>query len=427
MRYSYPILIPGADWRIIMATYKTGNFKHLTLISKEIRNHRFFIPHYHDEKSRKRVECAHFKNCSLQHLCGRISCTGLCSRCRSKRCSLYYKDFIPKQCEKLSKPPYVCNNCPKLRSCSHDFYFYRAKHAEDSYQEIKRSSRRGINQSPESLEQLDRLISPLLRQGQPLSHIYLSHKNEINCSQRTLYHYIDQCFFSATNLDLPRKVSYKPRKKVRKETAIPGYRMNRTYECFEQYMAAHPEYSVVEMDVVEGSGGKSGPVLLTLFFRSCSFMLIFLMSSDRQEEVQKIFDFLYGQLGAELYVRLFPVILTDNGSSFKNPDLFEREDGNGSHTSVFYCNPMASWQKGALEKNHEFIRYVLPKGRSFSGLTQCQATLLASHINSIARASLNGCTPFRLAQMLLDKKLINLCHLKQIPPDQVMLKPTLLK
>ena len=38
-----------------------------------------------------------------------------------------------------------------------------------------------------------------------------------------------------------------------------------TYECFEQHMAAHPEFSVVEMDVVKGRSGKSGPIFLTLF------------------------------------------------------------------------------------------------------------------------------------------------------------------
>lgn len=99
-----------------MATYHTGNFKHLTLsdranieimiekgfsfsqmaralskdsstISKEIRRHRFLVPHYHDEKSRRRSECAHFSTCTRQHLYGRTSCSSLCSKCRSKRYS----------------------------------------------------------------------------------------------------------------------------------------------------------------------------------------------------------------------------------------------------------------------------------------------------------------------------------------------------
>ena len=132
--------------------------------------------------------------------------------------------------------------------------FYRAKYAEDSYQEVKSSSRSGINQSPESLEKLDKLISPLLKQGQPLSHIYLTHREEINCSQRTLYNYIDLRCFSAVNLDLPESF-YNPEKR-RSEPEIPGYRMGRTYLDFEQYIAAHPDCSIVEMDVVEGAGGK---------------------------------------------------------------------------------------------------------------------------------------------------------------------------
>ena len=83
--------------------------------------------------------------------------------------------------------------------------------------------------------------------------------------------------------------------------------MGRTYLDFEQYIAAHPDCSVVEMDVVEGAGGKSSPVLLTLFFRSCcSFMLLFLMESDSRAAVTDVFDFLYTSLGPARYSRLFP-------------------------------------------------------------------------------------------------------------------------
>ena len=78
--------------------------------------------------------------------------------------------------------------------------------------------------------------------------------------------------------------------------------------------------------------------------------------------------------GACPVFQAFSVILTDNGASFKNPSVFERKNGQNSHTLIFYCDPMASWQKGRLEKDHEFIRYVLPKGTTFSGLTQPKAT-----------------------------------------------------
>ena len=37
--------------------------------------------------------------------------------------------------------------------------------------------------------------------------------------------------------------------------AIPGYLMGCTYLDFEQYIADHPDCSVVEMDIVEGPDG----------------------------------------------------------------------------------------------------------------------------------------------------------------------------
>lgn len=120
-------------------------------------------------------------------------------------------------------------------------------------------------------------------------------------------------------------------------------------------------------------------------------VLLFLMGSDARATVTDVFDFLYTSLGPARYSRLFSVILTDNRVSFMDPSVFERKNGRDSYTLIFCCNPMASWQKGRLVKNHEFIRYVLPKGTTFSELTQSKATRLANHINSTTRASLNGC------------------------------------
>lgn len=88
---------------------------------------------------------------------------------------------------------------------------------------------------------------------------------------------------------------------------------------------------------------------------------------------------------------------------------------------------MASWQKASIEKNHEFIRYVLPKGSSFDNFTQWDTTKLASHINSTARASLNGLAPIQLAQMLLDKDAFHAFGLREISPNEIVLTPKLLK
>ena len=80
-----------------------------------------------------------------------------------------------------------------------------------------------------------------------------------------------------------------------------------------------------------------------------------------------------------------------------------------------------------MEKNHEFIRYIIPKGKSMHNLTEEKVRLMACHINSLARDGLNGLTPFDAAKDRINKKVLYLLGLRKVSPDQVILKPTLLK
>ena len=100
----------------------------------------------------------------------------------------------------------------------------------------------------------------------------------------------------------------------------------------------------------------------------------------------------------------------------------------GQHrTRIFYCDPQASWQKPHIEKNHEYIRYVLPRGKSFNPYTQQDMVLLVNHINSTRRSKLDGKTPFELADSAEFRQLKAVLGLKVIPADEVDLTPRLLK
>ena len=52
---------------------------------------------------------------------------------------------------------------------------------------------------------------------------------------------------------------------------------------------------------------------------------------------------------------------------------------------------------------------------------------MMSHINSSNRESLGGLTPFKLAKLMLPQKLLKFFGLKEIPVDEVILTPALLK
>ena len=378
-------------------------------ISREILKHRF------------RKNPSGFNNsknlCKYRQQCKKFDCT--------PKVECYEEDI----CYYLTGAPYVCNGCKQKNICRKIKYYYYAKFANDDYSEKLKQSRYGIDLSKEEAYDLDKLISPLLKEKhQSIAHIYANHPDEISFSRTTMYNYINLGVFSARNINLPRKVKYQKRKenerqRKRRETVI---RKGRTYEDFKEYIGKHPECSIVEMDTVEGV--KGGKVFLTLLFRQSKFMLIYLMDNKTMECVEKAYNNIKQILEIEKFKKIFEVILTDNGSEFFNPMSIEKDVESEEMVShVFYCDPSASWQKGAIEKNHEFIRYVLPKGSSFDELTQEKTNLLMSHINNTSRDILNGKTPYEATLLMLDEATIEKLGVIKIAPDEVNLSPNLLK
>ena len=407
--------------------------KHPSTIAKEVKKYRTLQPREKDPK--KPARCALFKECTLRFLCDKKDCVKMCKSCydvklQVSKCSYLCSEYREPQCASISKAPFVCNHCARQRTCNKEKAYYIAQNADQSSQELLVSCRQGINQAPADIAMLDTLISPLLAQGQSLAHIYAFHGHEIPCSRKTLYNYIDQGVFTAKNIDLRRKVRYKckPRKTgTRVSLAAKEFRIGRTYEDFQKFIQENPDIPVVELDTVEGGRDNSTQAFLTIFFRNCSLMLIFVLQEKSHDQVIKVFDYLTEKLGIKVFQELFPVILTDNGVEFQFPERLECDKNGEIRTKIFYCNPNSSWQKGRIEKNHEYIRYVIPKSQSLDHYKQRDACVLMNHINSEARDSLNGCTPFRLSKMLLNNRLHRLLCLQEIPGDQVHLKPSLLK
>ena len=157
-------------------------------------------------------------------------------------------------------------------------------------------------------------------------------------------------------------------------------------------------------------------------------MLIYLLPYKQSKYVIKVFNDLKKELGIDEFKRLFEVILTDNGTEFSDPESIEIDMDTGEKVSnLFYCDPSCSWQKGSIEKNHEYIRYILPKGTSFASLTQDDCYLIASHINSTPRLSLNNSSPFDAILYFLGKENFKKLHIKKIDNDEIDLSIRLLK
>jgi IS30 family transposase len=280
-------------------------------ISKEIRRSSYIVP------VRKEIVrcnlCTLKKSCNEHYCCDKKKCINLCKNCYSADPTLFCIYYKPQSCNKTSKPPYVCNACVSRHHCILEMTVYSAKLAQTSYEKTLTSSRAGINITPDELVDLNALISPLILKGQPLSHIFSTHANDIPCCRRTLYNYLDQGVIKARNLDLHRRVRYRKRKKStikRPSAANQMYRNNRTYKEFERFVEDHPDSEIVEMDTVKGKR-TTGKCLLTLLFRKSSFMLVILLHRCTQECVISAINDLPEVLSLRLFKKSFPIILTD--------------------------------------------------------------------------------------------------------------------
>lgn len=389
-----------------------------TTISKEIKKHR--IMKEPNSFAGYVNVCIKRYSCTKKNVCGK-NCYSKCSSCSvcNSRCS----EFEEEVCSNLMHPPYVCNSCKRRSACPLVKYYYRALPSYNQYKNTLSTSRQGCNLSSEDLVRLDNLVSPLLKNGQTVSHICQT--QNIGCSKSSLYNYLDKNYLSARNIDLPRRVRYTKRKSKRPSTKDSSIRKGRTYQDFQQYISQYPDTPIVEMDTVEGK--KGGKLLLTFLFRSSKLMLAFILNDKTSNSVLKSFNWLESLLGNDLFEKTFPVILTDNGTEFSNPLSLEFNNDCIGRTRIFFCDPAASYQKGTIEKNHEFIRYIIPKGSSMDNLTQTDIDLMINHINSLTRPSLNNATPFDLANLLLDKTVLKKLNLHKVPAKEIQLNSKLLK
>jgi IS30 family transposase len=322
--------------------------------------------------------CAKRRDCRRELLCAdKPNCTRRCSICNrcNKVCDSYEEEF----CSRLYEPPYVCNGCEEERRCPLHKRYYIHKRAHEAYREMLAESRKGVNITEEELLALDEFVSPLIKNGQSVSHIFSNNPDRFNISEKSVYRYVAGGLLKADNIDMPRVVRFRPRKSKPVEHKVDkGCRIGRTFADFNSFMAGK-DFHAVEMDSVKG--GVSGKVLLTLLFKSCDFMLAFLRDRNTSQTVIDRVNLLCEILGADLFAKLFPVILTDNGSEFSNPAAIEFDAGGDRRTRIFYCDPHASFQKPNVELNHEFIRKIVPKGVSMNNLNQNDVDLMMSHIN----------------------------------------------
>lgn len=387
--------------------------KDKSTVGKGIKKHRELV-----HKSSYKINCANMKNCSHNHVCDNCA------------------DFKPFTCNRRDRSPGACNGCSKYTHCRYDKYRYKADFSHKKYREDLVDSRTGINMSYEECKAMADIIVPLIEAGHSPYHIVTNHP-ELNISEKTLYNYIENGIFrefGLLDIDLRIKTKRKITKKASnkyKKREDKKYLNGRTYDDFINYTAENKNLSVVEMDTVYNNG-STGPFMQTFKFLDYSFMFIVYQEEKTAKSMVEGVDLLEKILGEELFSEEVAIIKTDRGSEFCDAEGFEKEENESRRTRIFYCDPMASGQKGSLENNHKEIRYICPKENDLKDLglnSQEKANLIVSHINSQSKEHLKGKSPLEVMEFMnpaLYQKFKDF-GIERINKDNIVLKPYLLK
>lgn len=361
------------------------------------------------------VECIHKDNCER-----------LKGSSKSKMCSINCPDYELRKCDRFStknaKP--VCNSCPNNAKCKLARKKYIANVANNKY-ELRIILRPKIRITQEQFDFINKLFSEKMAKGQSISVIYQNHKDEIMISENTVRNYLKRGLLKSNQLDMirPRFTANKSvkRRVIKNVDLLNG----RTYEDYINY-TKEKDILIVQLDTVVGKLVDNKKIL-TIHWPSFHFQIGILLEKLSPSFVNNALMELKNKLGLETYKILFQVILTDNGIEFSLLDEIENDENGELITKVFFCDPYKSSQKGSCERNHEFIRYVLPKGVSFDNLNQKDVDLIFSHINSTPRNSLGFKTPFELFKTAFGIDVLRILNINEINKDDVHLKPELIK
>ena len=361
------------------------------------------------------VECIHKDNCER-----------LKGSSKSKMCSINCPDYELRKCDRFStkNAKHVCNSCPNNAKCKLARKKYIANVANNKY-ELRILLRPKIRITQEQFDFINKLFSEKMAKGQSISVIYQNHKDEIMISENTVRNYLKRGLLKSNQLDMirPRFTANKSvkRRVIKNVDLLNG----RTYEDYINY-TKEKDILIVQLDTVVGKLVDNKKIL-TIHWPSFHFQIGILLEKLSPAFVNNALMELKNKLGLETYKILFQVILTDNGIEFSLLDEIENDENGELITKVFFCDPYKSSQKGSCERNHEFIRYVLPKGVSFDNLNQKDVDLIFSHINSTPRNSLGFKKPFELFKTAFGIEVLRILNINEINKDDVHLKPKLIK
>lgn len=401
-------------------------------ISREVRENRTV----RSFKPRK-AACRDKDWCRRVGVCAECVREGaFCAGCDARDCRDECRAYSERaSCERMSKAPWVCNGCRKNRyGCNRaNRHVYSAEVAQKASDERRSESRKGIDMGPERAEVALSYIKDGESRGLSPYEISVLYADVVGVSQSTIYRWTEAGYGGLTNMELERKVGFRPRKKAPKPKSTSHSR-KRSFEEFEK-LPGDVKGARTELDCVIGRAVDVQAVM-TAYNLPCHVQLGLLLDAHDCDNVKKELRNLKSVMPPRMFDAWMRCGLTDNGGEFSDEDgigaiLGEKVAGGELRVRLYYCDPRQSQQKGGCEKNHTEIRQLLEKGMFvFDELTRADMAVLMSHVNSNPRASLGGKSPIQMLRFVYGDDdadaLLDALGIREVPRDELTLKPEIL-
>lgn len=205
----------------------------------------------------------------------------------------------------------------------------------------------------------------------------------------TIYNYIHKgIFLNLTEKDLIYKTKTKKKHEKRTLYDKTGKKVidERPKEIDNRDIYGH-----WEMDTVYSGKDKSKTALLVLSERMTREELIFKIKNREAGTVLKAINGLERKIGAKAFRNKFKTITADNGSEFAMHKEIERSCiSAGFRTTVYFCHPFCSSERGTNENTNKLIRKYIPKGADIGKYTTAQIKEIENKINNYPREMFGG-------------------------------------
>ena len=236
------------------------------------------------------------------------------------------------------------------------------------------------------------------------SHQLYLQEGFTSISTTTIYRAIHYHLLKVTKDDTRRMNKFNKEKDCyEQEKQVPESKKNNSIELRPDIINNRERFGDWELDTVISTSKGKHQCLMTLTDRKIRFEIIAKLDGKTSEEVikkiKKIKSIIKNNLND-----IIKSISTDNGSEFSA----WKEIQEILNTTVYFCHPYASYEKGTNEKHNGIIRYFIPKGKLIENYSSKDIENIANWMNNYPRKIFGYKTPIEmLKEEINDNNLFN--------------------